>query len=101
MYRVYIEYILSLLLNIFFTDIYKEANGDKRGTPIGLKHIYTSSLYDELEVLIVINTRNRGIIAVADKRKNIKKRNVSIKGGDVTGKRNNKKGEKPFINCNN
>ena len=31
----------------------------------------------------------------------MEKYDVSVKGGDVTGKRNNKKGEKPFINYNN
>ena len=31
----------------------------------------------------------------------MEKRDVSIKGGDITGKRNNKEGEKPFINYNN
>ena len=31
----------------------------------------------------------------------MEKRNVSAKDGDVTGKRNNKEGGKPFINYNN
>ena len=39
-------------------------------------------------------------MAVADERKDIERRNVSVKGGDVTGKRNNKEGEKPPINYN-
>ena len=43
---------------------------------------------------------SKGIIAVADEGKDIKKRDISVKGGDVTGKRNNKEGEKPFINYN-
>ena len=40
-------------------------------------------------------------MAVADKGKDIEKRDIGVKGGDVTGKRNNKEGEKPFINYNN
>ena len=39
-------------------------------------------------------------MAVADEKKDIEKYNVGVKGGDVTGKRNNKEGEKPFINYN-
>ena len=39
-------------------------------------------------------------MAAADEKKDIEKRNVNVKGRDVTGKRNNKKGEKPFINYN-
>ena len=35
-----------------------------------------------------------------DEGKNIKKRDVNVKGGDVIGKRNNKEGGKPFINYN-
>ena len=52
-------------------------------------------------MLNITNTTSKGIIAVADKGKNIEKRDISIKGGDVTGKRNNKKGGKPFIKYNN
>ena len=40
-------------------------------------------------------------MAVADEGKDIEKRNIGIKGGDVTGKRNNKEGGTPFINYNN
>ena len=39
-------------------------------------------------------------MAVADKRKNMEKRDIGVKGGDAIGKRNNKEGGKPFINCN-
>ena len=63
--------------------------------------IYASSLYDESEVLNIINATSKGIVTVMDERKNIEKRNVNVKGGDVIGKRNNKEGEKPFINYNN
>ena len=38
---------------------------------------------------------------MADEGKDIERYNVSVKGGDVMGKRNNKEGEKPFINYNN
>ena len=62
---------------------------------------YASSLCDELEVLNVISATSKGIMAIADKGKNIEKRDVSIKGGDVIKKYNNKKGEKPLINYNN
>ena len=63
--------------------------------------VYASSLCDELKVLNIINTTNKGIVAVVNERKNIKKRDIGVKGGDVIRKRNNKKGEKPFINYNN
>ena len=43
---------------------------------------------------------NKGIITITDEGKNIEKYDVSIKGGDVIEKRNNKKGEKPPINYN-
>ena len=52
--------------------------------------IYASSLYDESEVLNIINITNKGIIAVINKGKDIEKRDVGVKGGDVTGKYNNK-----------
>ena len=39
-------------------------------------------------------------MAVADEKKDMEKRDIGVKGGDVTGKRNNKKGEKPFIDYN-
>ena len=61
---------------------------------------YASSLCDESEVLNVTNAMSGGIMAVADEGKDIKKRDVSVKGGDATGKRNNKKGGTPFINYN-
>ena len=44
---------------------------------------------------------SKGIIIIADKGKDIEKRDVGAKGGDATGKRNNKKGGTPFINYNN
>ena len=62
--------------------------------------IYANSLYNELEVLNITSATNGGIMAVADEKKDVEKRDVSVKGGDVTGKRNNKKGEKPLINYN-
>ena len=51
-------------------------------------------------MLNIINIMSRGIITVIDERKDIEKRNVSVKGGDATGKRNNKEGGKPLINYN-
>ena len=63
--------------------------------------VYASSSCDELEVLNVISATNGGIMAVADEGKDIEKRDINAKGGDVTGKYNNKEGEKPFINYNN
>ena len=58
---------------------------------------YASRLCDESEVLNIINTTSGGIVAVIDEGKNIEKRNVGVKGGDVTGKRNNKKGGSPLL----
>ena len=52
-------------------------------------------------MLNVISAINKNIIAVADEGKNIKRRDVGVKGGDVTEKRNNKKGGKPLINYSN
>ena len=43
---------------------------------------------------------NKGIVTAADEKKDIEKRNVSVKGGDATGKHNNKDGEKPLMNYN-
>ena len=40
-------------------------------------------------------------MAVIKEGKDIEKRDVSVKGGDITGKRNNKDKGKPFINYNN
>ena len=40
-------------------------------------------------------------MAVADEGKDMEKRNVGVKGGDIIRKRNNKEGEKPPINYNN
>ena len=60
---------------------------------------YASSLCDESEVLNTTSATS-GIVAVVDKGKNVEKRDVSAKGGDVTGKRNNKEGGKPLINYN-
>ena len=51
-------------------------------------------------MLNAINATNKGIIAITDKGKDIEKRDVSVKGGDVTRKHNNKKGGTPFINYN-
>ena len=62
---------------------------------------YASSLYDESEVLNITSITSGGIMAVADEKKDMEKRDIGVKGGDVTGKRNNKEGEKPFINYNN
>ena len=63
--------------------------------------IYASSLYDESEVLNITSTTNKGIIVVTDEKKDIEKRDIGAKGGDAIRKRNNKEGEKPFINYNN
>ena len=63
--------------------------------------IYTNSLYDESEVLNIISITNKGIIIIIDEGKDIKRRDVNVKGGDVMGKHNNKEGEKPLINYNN
>ena len=51
-------------------------------------------------MLNATNTINKGIMAVINKGKDMEKRNVGVKGGDIIGKRNNKKGGKPFINYN-
>ena len=52
-------------------------------------------------MLNIPNTTNKSIVAVINEGKNIEKRDKSVKGGDVTGKRNNnKKGGKPLINYN-
>ena len=45
---------------------------------------YTSSLCDEPEVLNITSATSKGIITVINERKNMKKRDVNIKGGDVT-----------------
>ena len=39
-------------------------------------------------------------MVIADERKDMEKCDVSVKGGDIMGKRNNKEGEKPFTNYN-
>ena len=62
---------------------------------------YASSLCDESEVLNITSTASGGIVAVTDEGKDMEKRDVSVKSGDATGKRNNKEKEKPFINYNN
>ena len=59
-----------------------------------------SSLYDELEVLNITSITSGGIMAVTDEGKDIEKRDIGAKGGDVIKKRNNKKGEKPPIDYN-
>ena len=51
-------------------------------------------------MLNITSAISKGIIAIADEGKDIEKRDISVKGGDIMGKRNNKKGEKPFINYN-
>ena len=61
---------------------------------------YASSLCDKSEMLNVTSATNKGIIAVTDERKNMEKRNIGAKGGDVMGKRNNKEGGIFFINYN-
>ena len=52
-------------------------------------------------MLNITNAINKGVIVIINERKNIEKRDISIKNGDIIGKRDNKKGGKPFINCNN
>ena len=52
-------------------------------------------------MLNTTSAMNKSIVAVINERKDIERRNVSVKGGDITGKRNNKKGGKLFINYNN
>ena len=46
------------------------------------------------------NITNKGIIIITDEGKDIERRNVSVKGGDITGKRNNKERGTPLINYN-
>ena len=43
-------------------------------------------------MLNVTNTINKGIVTVINEGKDIEKCDVSAKGGDITGKRNNKEG---------
>ena len=52
-------------------------------------------------MLNITSATNKDIIVIADEGKDIEKYNINVKGGDVTGKRNNKKGGIPFINYNN
>ena len=59
--------------------------------------MYTSSLYDELEGLNITSAMSGSMVAVINEGKNREKRDVGAKGGDVTGKHNNKKGGKPFL----
>ena len=40
-------------------------------------------------------------MAVTDEGKDIERRDVSVKGGDVMGKRNNKEGGTPLTDYNN
>ena len=61
---------------------------------------YTSSSYDKSEVLSIISTTSRGIVIITDEGKDIEKRDINVKGGDVTGKRNNKEGGTPLTNYN-
>ena len=61
---------------------------------------YASSLCDESEVSNITSATSGGIVAVADEGKDMERRDVSVKGGDATEKRNNKEGEKPPINYN-
>ena len=51
-------------------------------------------------MLNVTNIISRGIIAVVNEGKDIERYDVGVKGGNVMGKRNNKKGGKPLINYN-
>ena len=51
-------------------------------------------------MLFATSATSRGIMAIADERKDMEKRDVSAKGGDAIGKRNNKKKRKPLINYN-
>ena len=51
-------------------------------------------------MLNTTSATNKGIVAVADEKKDIEKCDVSVKGRDAMGKRNNKEGEKPPINYN-
>ena len=62
--------------------------------------IYISNLCDELKILNITSAMSGGIVAVTDEGKDMEKRDVGAKSGDVTGKRNNKEGEKPLINYN-
>ena len=62
--------------------------------------IYASSLYDELEVLNIINATNKDIIAVINKGKDMERRDISVRGGDIIRKYNNKEKGEPFINYN-
>ena len=39
-------------------------------------------------------------MVIADEGKDMEKCDISVKGGDAMGKRNNKEREKPFINYN-
>ena len=52
-------------------------------------------------MLNITNAISKGIIAVINERKDREKSDVSVKGGDVTGKRSNKEKGKPFTNYNN
>ena len=51
-------------------------------------------------MLNATSTASGGIVAVADEGKDIEKRDIGAKSGDVIKKRNNKEGEKPLINYN-
>ena len=51
-------------------------------------------------MLNITNATSGGIVAVADKGKDIERRNVGAKGGDAIRKRNNKEGGTPLINYN-
>ena len=52
-------------------------------------------------MLNITSVTSKGIMAVINQRKDIERCDVGVKGGDAIGKRNNKEGEKPFINYNN
>ena len=48
-------------------------------------------------MLNITSITNKGIVAVTDEGKDMERRDVSVKGGDITGKRNNKEGgEVPY-----
>ena len=51
-------------------------------------------------MLNITNATNGGIVTVINEKKDIERRDVSVKGGDVIGKHNNKEKGKPFINYN-
>ena len=51
-------------------------------------------------MLNVISATSKGIVTIINEGKNIEKRDIGVKGGDVIKKYNNKEKGKPFINYN-